>query len=108
MECIIVDDGSSDDTPRIIREYTDSDNRFRYVPMASGLNHYAYRNDRDGSIISRHDPGLSSIFSRSYSVSNNFISRFFFEIRILLLTLQPQPDIYKETTYNYTFNAIPT
>lgn len=31
MECVIVDDGSSDDTPRIIREHTDSDSRFRSV-----------------------------------------------------------------------------
>lgn len=48
-ECIIVDDGSTDDTEQVVKKYTDEDPRFRYVkrpdthkPGGNGARNYGF------------------------------------------------------------------
>lgn len=45
-ECIVVDDGSFDETPMILKEYSNKDSRFRYVVKPDGI--------KKGASISRN------------------------------------------------------
>lgn len=60
FECIVVDDGSTDDTPRILAEYASRDRRFRVITQPNaGLTRALIAGcaAARGSNIARHDAG---------------------------------------------------